>query len=346
MKNLVLVTGAAGHVGNTLVRELLARQKNVRALVLPGEDTSALNGLPVELVFGDVLKPESLQAAFSDVEIVFHLAGIISIMPGADALMRKVNVEGTRNVLAAARRSGVRRLVYTSSIHALQRPPHGVVIDESLPFDPHNPAGEYDRTKAEATLAVLEAVRSGFDAVIVCPTGIIGPHDYRGSELGTVVKGWMHQRLALLTDGIFNWVDVRDIALGHILACEKGRTGETYILGGERVSLARLWVMVRETAGIYSQTVIIPFRLATAAAKMAAMWYGLTRTRGRFTPYSLETVNSNSDISIAKARRELGYAPRPISDTIRDTVTWWKEFRLQANGGLFTTETQRHRERL
>ncbi|HVP20749.1 MAG TPA: SDR family oxidoreductase [Anaerolineaceae bacterium] len=329
MKNLVLVTGATGHVGNTLVRELLAQQYHVRALVLPAEDTAALRDLPVELVTGDVLEPASLDAAFSKVEIVYHLAGIISIMPGSHALMRKVNVEGTRNVLAAARRSGVRRLVYTSSIHALQRPPLGVVIDESLPFDPDNPAGEYDRTKAEATLVVLDAVRDGLDAVIVCPTGIIGPHDYRGSELGTVVKGWMHQRLAFLTDGNFNWVDVRDIALGHILACERGRTGETYILGGERVSLARLWVMVREAAGIFSQTIIVPFRLAAAAAQAAALWYALTRTRGRFTPYSLETVNSNSAISIAKACRELGYSPRPIADTIRDTVNWWKEYRFE-----------------
>jgi len=328
MNDLVLVTGATGHVGNTLVRELVARKMAVRALVLPGEDTSALSSLPVECVAGDVLDSASLDPAFAGVDCVYHLAGIISIMPGLDALMRRVNVEGTRNVLAAARRAGVRRLVYTSSIHALQRPPHGVVIDESLPFDPQNPAGEYDRTKAEATLAVLDAVQGGLDAVIVCPTGIIGPHDYRGSELGTLLKGWIRQPFSFLVDGIFDWVDVRDIALGHILACEKGRPGETYILGGERISIARLWVMVRETAGNYSQTYIVPFRLASAAAQVAAFWYRLTRTRGRFTPYSLETVNSNSDISIAKARRELGYTPRPIADTIRDTVLWWKEYRF------------------
>jgi dihydroflavonol-4-reductase len=327
MKNLVLVTGATGHVGNTLVRELVARQKTVRALILPGEDVSALKDLPLELVRGDVLDLASLGPAFEGVEDVYHLAGIISIMPGPDDLMRKVNVTGTKNVLAAARQAGIRRLVYTSSIHALGRPPLGVVIDESLPFDPLCPAGDYDRTKAEATLAVLDAVRAGLDAVIICPTGIIGPHDYRDSEMGLLLSTWMRDRLSLLVDGVFNWVDVRDIARGHILACEKGRTGETYILGGERVSLARLWVMVREAAGIYSQTVIIPFRLAKMAAHAAAVWYRLSRTRGRFTPYSLETVNDNSEISIAKAQRELGYAPRPLWETIRDTVQWWKEHR-------------------
>ncbi len=329
MTDLILVTGATGHVGNTLVRELLSQHKCVRALVMPGEDTAALRDLPVEIVAGDVLDPSSLARAFEGVDVVYHLAGIISIMPGPDELMRRVNVAGTRNVIQAARQAGIRRLVYTSSIHALQRPPLGVVIDETLPFDPQNPAGEYDRTKAEATLAVLEAVRDGLDAVIVCPTGIIGPHDYRGSETGLLILAWMREKLSLLVDGIFDFVDVRDIACGHILACEKGKTGETYILGGERVSLAHLWVLVRETAGIYSQTIIIPFRLAAFAARAAALWYRVTRTRGRFTPYSLETVNSNSHISILKARRELGYAPRPMSETIRDTVNWWREFRLQ-----------------
>jgi len=338
MKDVVLVTGATGHVGNTLVRELVLIGKTVRTLVLPGEDTSALKDLPVEIVPGDVLKPDTLPAAFAGVEDVYHLAGIISIMPGPDEFMRKVNVAGTANVLAACRQAGIRRLVYTSSIHALGRPPLGVVIDETLPFDPHCEAGEYDRTKAEATLSVLEAVRQGLDAVIVCPTGIIGPHDYRGSEMGQLISGWMGDHLSLLVDGIFNWVDVRDIARGHILACEKGRSGETYILGGEQVSLAHLWVLVREAAGIYSQTVIIPFRLAKTAARGAALWYRLSRTCGRFTPYSLETVNDNSDISIAKARRELGYNPRPISETIRDTVAWWKNVQQYK----LTTETQRH----
>jgi dihydroflavonol-4-reductase len=329
MKDLVLVTGATGHVGNTLVRELLAQNKNVRAMVMPGEDISALKELTVEIVVGDVLHTETLMPVFEGVEDVYHLAGIISIMPGPDELMRKVNVTGTRNVIAAAKQAGIRRLVYTSSIHALGRPPEGVTIDETLPFDPFCPAGDYDRTKAEATLSVLEAVKDGLNAVIVCPTGIIGPHDYRRSEMGLLLSGWIRSRFALLVDGVFNFVDVRDIARGHILACEKGRTGEAYILGGERVSLARLWVLVREAAGNYSQTVIIPFRLAAFAARAAAVWYRLSRTRGRFTPYSLKTVNDNSEISFSKAKQELGYDPRPLSETIRDTVQWWKEYRLK-----------------
>lgn len=321
---MILVTGATGHIGNVLVRLLVGQGAAVRALVLPGEDTQALDGAPVELMSGDVLDPAALAAACEGVEQVYHLASVISIMPGAHPQMRRVNVEGTRNLLAAAQRAGVRRVVYTSSIHALERPPHGVTIDEELRFDPHNPAGEYDRTKAEATLEVQQAGAAGLDVIIVCPTGVIGPYDYRQSEMGLLITSWARRRWHLLVDGNFDFVDVRDIAAGHILAMEHGRSGETYILGGERISLARLWALAREAAGVSSQALILPFRLAAWAAQFAPFFYRLTRTKARFTPYAVETVNSNSHISHAKASRELGYQPRALSETVRDTLAWWR----------------------
>ncbi len=161
---MILVTGATGHIGNVLVRKLLEQGKKVRALIWRGEDTSPLRGLDVESVEGDVLDPESLKAAFRGVDEVYHLAGIISIMPGQNPFVWRVNVEGTRNVLEAARRNNIRRLIYTSSIHALRRAPHGKLIDESLSFDPNNPYGAYDRSKAEASLEVQKAAREGLEA--------------------------------------------------------------------------------------------------------------------------------------------------------------------------------------
>lgn len=322
-EEITLVTGAAGHVGNVLVRELVAQKKTVRALVMPGEDTSSLEDLPVEFMLGDVLDKDSLAHAMQGVSYVYHLAGIISILPGPDERMRRVNVEGTRNVLEAARSAGVKRLVYTSSIHALERPPHGVTIDETLHFDPQNAAGEYDRTKAEATLAVMESVRQGLDAVVVCPTGVIGPYDFRKSEMGSLFHSWMRDKVIVLTDGVYDFADVRDIALGHILACEKGRPGEAYILGGERTSVARLWAMVREVTGFQGWSIFIPFKLAEFAAHILPFFYRLMRKKPKFTPYSLETVKSNSTISHSKALQELGYQARPLVETIRDTVAWW-----------------------
>lgn len=319
---MVLVTGAAGHVGNVLIRELLKKGHKVRALVLPGEDLSALHKLNVELVEGDVLDSETLDEAMQDVDLVFHLAGIISILPGQNQLMREVNVQGTKNVLAAAKKAGVRRLVYTSSIHALSRDWKGKISEET-PFDPHNPAGEYDRTKAEASLAVLEAARNGLDALIVCPTGIIGPYDYRGSEMGDLLRDWLRRKPHMLIEGAFDFVDVRDVARGHILASQRGKSGEVYILSGWQIKLFELKQMVQDAAGLRTLTILVPNWLAKIGCIFTPLYYRLTRQTPKFTSYSLETVQTNSDVSSGKARRDLGYRPRQLVQTVRDTVRWW-----------------------
>jgi dihydroflavonol-4-reductase len=203
--------------------------------------------MDVENVEGDVLNLESLWKPFEGVSGVFHLAGIISIMPGADSLVWRVNVEGTRNVLKAAIQSGVRRLVYTSSIHAIQRVETGV-IDERLPYDPGNPYGEYDRSKAQATLEVQQASRDELDAVIACPTGVIGPYDYRGSMMGSVIRTAADNQPTLYVDGAYDFVDVRDVANGLIAAADKGIRGESYIVR-QRMSVRYLLETVREITG-------------------------------------------------------------------------------------------------
>lgn len=321
-----LVTGATGHIGNVLVRELLARGERVRALVLPGEDLLPLKDLDVEVVHGDVLCTESLNPAFQGVRKVFHLAGIISILPGRDEFVRQVNIQGTRNVIQAAVQNQVKRLVYTSSIHAIQRAPHGVTIDESLPFDPQNSAGEYDRSKAEASLAVLDAARQGFDTVIVCPTGVIGPFDYRRSEMGTVIQDCMRSRVQWLIHGAYDFVDVRDVAQGMILAGEKAPSGEVYILSGERITYTLLAETVQALLGLRPKLHIpIPQDLARFAAWLAPAYYRLTRTRPLLTTYSLHTLWSNSHISSLKAQRELGYQPRALKVSLSDTIRWFIE---------------------
>lgn len=322
---MILVTGAAGHLGNVLLRALLTKGETVRALILPGEDISALKGLDVELTEGDICQPETLKQPFQDISVVYHLAGIVSILPGKEKLMREVNVQGTKNVIRAASNAGVRRLVYTSSIHALQRVPHGVIIDERIPFDPHNPAGEYDRSKAEASLNVLRAAQNGLETVIVCPTGVIGPHDYRRSEMGLFIRDLMRNKINFLINGFFDFVDVRDIAQGQISACNQGGSGEVYILSGEHIHIKRISEIVHNHSGTKSLDIMVPFWLAHFCARFAPLVSRLTKIEPRFTQYSLETVRSNSVISNAKARCELGYAPRPIKETIADSVHWWQE---------------------
>ncbi|MBP6069122.1 MAG: SDR family oxidoreductase [Anaerolineaceae bacterium] len=331
---MILVTGAAGHLGNVLVRELLVQGEQVRGLVLPGEDLTPLEGLDVEIFPGNILDLERMTEACREVDVVFHLASLVAITPDMLDLMRRVNVEGTRNVIEAVRRTGVRRLVYTSSIHALQRPPAGVMIDEHLAFDPNNPAGPYDQTKAEASLLVLDAVRQGMDAVIVCPTGVIGPYDFKRSELGEMILAWMKKAPSFTVEGKFDFVDVRDVAIGHILAAESGRCGEVYLLSGEQIEISQMRNLVQKAAGVKTAEFKLPAAIAALLAPLAEVYYHLSHQKPIFTRYSVETLRSNSLISSRKATEELGYQPRPVAATIEDTVAWWKQNRERTSSVL------------
>jgi len=324
---MILVTGATGHIGNVLIRKLLAQGEKVRALVWRGEDTTPIKDLDVEQVEGDVLDLASLEPAMCGVETVYHLAGIISIMPGRNPLVWRVNVEGTRNVLEAARRAHIRRLVYTSSIHAIARAPHGVEMDESLGFDVENPYGEYDRSKAAASLEVQKASADGLNAVIVCPTGVIGPYDFRGSEMGEVIRGAAEAHPMFYVEGAYDFVDVRDVVDGMIAAGKHGRQGESYILSGQRLSVRYMLATVREVTGKAFSSVKIPFSLAEFVARFTPWYYRRTKIKPRFTPYSLEVLQSNSNISHRKAATELGYKSRPVYESIADTVRWFLENR-------------------
>ncbi len=275
---------------------------------------------------GDVLEPSSLFKAFQGVRGVFHLAGIISIMPGSNPFVRKVNVEGTRNVMQMAKQMRVKKLVYTSSIHAIQRV-EGGTIDERLPYDSNNPYGEYDRSKAEATLEVQQAAQAGLEAVIVCPTGVIGPYDFRGSMMGSVIHDAAFAKPTLYVDGAYNFVDVRDVVSGMIAAFDKGKRGESYILSGQKISVRYLLETVREITGKHFFQMKVPFDLAEFAARFTPWYYRKSKSTPRFTPYSLEVLQSNCNISHEKATRELGYHPRTIYETIADTVKWFFENR-------------------
>ena len=321
---LDLVTGATGHIGNVLVRELVSQNIPVRAMVYPGEDHSALDGLDVEIVEGDILNPDSLIQAFAGIRNVYHLAAVISIMPGKNEFVERVNLSGTRNVISAARKAGVKRLIYTSSIHALSRSAHQGVIDESVPFDPDNPIGEYDRSKARASLEVLKANQNGIETVLACPTGVIGPFDFRRSEMGLLFLEWMKNKISLLINGGFDFVDVRDVAKGLVLVGEKGKRGEYYLLSGELISLEAMMGGVKRAVGFPIRLIMLPLELARFLSQFAPTFYRMTHTKPRFTPYSVETVTTHAPISHAKAARELGYNPRSLSVTILDTVQWWE----------------------
>ena len=322
---MIAVTGATGHIGNVLVRELLERGKAVRTILPPGENRAPLAGLNLEVAESDVRGLDSLVRAFNGVETVYHLAGVISILPGKKKLLEDVNVKGTQNVVEACFRTGVKRLVYISSIHAVKEPPHGTIISESQPYDPSSVLGEYAKSKARATLLIIEAVKRGLDAVIVCPTGVIGPYDYKISEMGQLIQDFLQQKMKACVDGAYDFVDVRDIARGLILACEKGRRGEGYILSGERITVRDLFSLLEKISGIKAPGWQVSCRLARAIGVLATPYYLLSKVKPLFTAYSIDVLSSNSLVSSEKARRELGYSTRSIRESLFDAVSWFKE---------------------
>jgi nucleoside-diphosphate-sugar epimerase len=322
-----LVTGATGHVGNVLIRRLLECGQRVRALVRPGKSPLALQNLDVEIVLGDVLDPESLARALAGVDVVYHLAARISIAPGADAETERVNLEGTRNLIAAARQTSIRRLVYASSIYAL-RIPETNLVDESCPFDPEHARGTYDRSKAAASLEVQRAAASGLEAVLVCPTAVIGPYDFQVSEAGRGLLYNLPPGVKFYVDGAYDFVDVRDVAEGLILAAEKGRRGETYILGGDRLTVRQVAEAIWEAAGGWHLGVRLPDWVADRAAAILPLF----SEDPIVTPYSLTAIRSNSNISHARAERELGYRPHPAVRAIREAVCWFQQGELEESG--------------
>lgn len=320
----VVVTGATGHVGNNLVRALLERGEQVRVLLFPDDTTRPIEGLPVERVMGDVCDLDSLLQAFRGADLVYHVAGIVAIMPGQSALLQRVNVRGTANVVQACLRTGVPRLVYTASIHALVEPPHGTVIDERMPFDPTQIATEYGQSKARAALEVLRGVEQGLDAVIACPSGIIGPHDYRPSVVGQLFIDSAQRHLPAYVSGAYDFVDVRDVAAGLIAAAERGRRGETYILSGEYITVRRMLGLVEELTGVRAPRICLPHWLARGVARCAPAYSRLTKKQLPFTEDSLGVLVSNARINHEKATAELGYAPRALAETLADTLRWFQ----------------------
>ncbi|MBM4236039.1 MAG: NAD-dependent epimerase/dehydratase family protein [Firmicutes bacterium] len=319
---MILVTGASGHLGNVLVRELIAEGEKVRALVYPGEPLNSLQGMLIEVIVGDVLDRDLMNRAMQGVDTVFHLAGIIAIRPGMEELMKRVNVEGTRTVAEVALKNRIRRFIHVSSVHAFRRESPDVVIDESTPLALDGPLGSYDRTKAEGTKIVLDLVKQGLNAIVACPSGIIGLHDYTGSEMGRALISFASKKPDILVDGSYDFVDVRDVVRGLILARDKGVTGEIYILSGARASVENLCLMAQAATGTKSPKIIVPIRFAIF---MIGLFQGLVswlKIKSRYTVYSLQTLLESSAFSSLKARRELGYQARPLTEAIADFINW------------------------
>jgi dihydroflavonol-4-reductase len=326
----VVVTGAGGHIGANLVRELLAQNRLTRCLVHIHD--RALEGLEAELISGDVRDIDSLCRAFEGADVVYHLAACISLSMGDWPLLESVNVLGTRNVIEACRRASVRRLVYFSSIHALVQEPFSVPVDESRPLAVSPRCPPYDRSKAAAEMEVRLAIKQGLNAIVIYPTAIIGPHDYEPSYFGEALLRLAYHGLPALVTGGFDWVDVRDVVAGAILAEKNAPSGSAYLLSGHWLSMRDIAAMVADITGVRAPGFVCPRWLARVGAPVIMGISRLNGGRPLYTSVSLRALRSNRHISHARATRELGYRPRPFRETLMDTLRWFEE-----NGQLTLT---------
>ncbi len=320
---LTAITGASGHIGVNLTRALISRGRQVRAL--SHARNLGLESLPVDLLQGDVSDLDSLTAAFRGAEVVYHLAAHISLRMNDWRRCAAVNIEGTRNVIEACRRTGVRRLVHFSTIHAHCSEPLDTPINESRPYisSPHAPP--YDRSKAAGEKLVRQAVGEGLDAVIINPTGVVGPFDYRPSHFGQAFIQIASGRMPVLIEGGFDWVDARDVAECAIKAEEMAAAGSKYLLSGHWLSMREIASIAAEIMRNRAPTLICPMSVARACAPVITAALGLSGTRPIFTSVSLNALVSNRNISHERAASELGYAPRPIRETLSDTIQWFKD---------------------
>jgi dihydroflavonol-4-reductase len=323
-----LVTGAAGFIGSHLVRVLLDAGHEVRALHLPGESLDNLaelggGGRPLTLVAGDVTEASSMREAVAGMDRVFHVAALYELWSRDPGRMDRINVGGTRTVLEEAARAGVPRVVYTSSIARFGGQGPGRRATEESPFALGTTGDRYARSKAEAHEVALEQARRGLDVVIVAPTGPIGPGDIRPTPTGRLLQTAASLPVCVVTRTVTNFADVRDIARGHLLAAEKGRQGESYLLGNQDLSLAELGRLAHRVRGVRRPVVEVPAAVALAAGHAALAVAERTGRQPLLTPAAVRIAELGLAADCSKAVRELGLPQTPLEVALRDAFAWW-----------------------
>jgi dihydroflavonol-4-reductase len=325
-----LVTGAAGHLGNNVVRALLARGRRVRALV--HRESASLDGLPVEKRAGDLLDRSSLDPVFEGVGTVYHFAAKVSIVPAEGADVTRTNTVGTRHVVEASLAHRVTRLVHCSSVHALTSGGSAGVTDERCAPNLDSGAPAYDRSKAAGEAEVRSGIARGLDAVILNPTGVIGPHDYIPHLAGRALIDMYLGTLPASVAAGFNWVDARDVAVGAIAAGASGRTGENYLLSGHWAPMTEIAAIMEEHTGHRGPRLVTPLWLARLGLPFISTYARWTGSQPLYTRPSLRALTEHRQCDNAKARAELGFAPRPLEQTIVDTLAFYEKAGLLERG--------------
>ena len=327
---MILITGATGHVGNVLARTLSRLGYPLRILALPSESIDSLRGINATIYCADVCNKEQVREAIKGCDTVFHLAGFINISSGHRNKVLKVNYEGTKTIADVCMEEHVSKLIYVSSIHAFMEPKAGETLTEESPLGirRQDVIGSYAQSKALATSYILEMIEKGLNAVIVYPSGICGPYDFKRSELGIFLR-WASKpgKLKVYFKGGYDYVDVRDVVDALIAAWQKGKAGKGYILSGNYVTIKEMYEGVAKATDRTFKYLKIPRAVVYFTAAFAELYYTVFRKKPVFTRYSIDVLFSNASMSNEKAVRELGFSSRGFDDTVRESLEWLDIYR-------------------
>jgi dihydroflavonol-4-reductase len=319
------VTGATGFLGAHVARVLAEQGAELRLLVRPTSDLRNLEGLNADRVTGDLRSPASLEKGISGCEVVFHVAADYRLWVRDPEQMYRSNVEGTRALLEAARKNGVRRVVYTSSVATMGFSSNGRIADEDSPVTLADMIGHYKRSKFMAERIALEAGRSGQDVVVVNPSTPVGEMDIKPTPSGRIVVDFLKKKFPAYVDTGLNLVDATECARGHVLALQKGRSGERYILGGENLTLKQILDKLAAITGLPSPSVKVPYVLALATGVCDEVVTGWIRGREpRATIDAVRMGRKKMFVSSAKAESELGWQMVPVDDALRRAASWFR----------------------
>lgn len=325
------VTGGSGFIGANLVHELVARGHSVRALLRPGADVRGLQGAKFERIEGDVSDPAQLKQAMRGCDWCFHVAASYHLWLADYAPMYAANVDGTRHVVEAAAAAGCSRIVYTSTVGCIGLPSEvdGKVTptDESTPVSEAQMSNHYKISKWRAEQVALECAREGMPVVIVNPSAPVGPRDVKPTPTGKVIVDFLNRKMPAYLDTGLNWVHVRDVAIGHILAAEKGRVGERYILGNAEGNwtMAQAFKVLQDVSGVLAPTMRVPYRVAWMAAHVDELIAKVTGKPPKAPLAGVSMARYKMFFNPAKAIRELGLPQTPPREALADAVTWFRQ---------------------
>lgn len=320
-----LVTGATGFIGGNLMRELLRQGIEVRALVRNGRDTSSLAELGTETCRGDLCDASSLDQAVAGCDVVFHVAAQYSFWVPDVRAMYETNVGGTRRLLEAALRHGVKKVVYTSSVATLAIPGDGRPGTEEREASPQDLIGHYKRSKFLAERVALEMCQKGLLVVVVNPSTPVGPGDVKPTPTGKIILDFLRRRMPAYVDTGLNLVHVNDVAKGHILAWQRGKVGERYILGNRNLSLQQILGMLEKIAGIPAPRLRLPLWLALGAAYGDELLSRLRSCPPRVPVVGVKMAAKHMYFDASRAVRELGLPQTPVEQALEQAVHWFRE---------------------